>query len=121
MFELSSWGVRRQRGRSRHVPNCCLRPYRDPRLLTKNINADQQPRRASAGKRGVTIAQSRRETDIGFAADSLLEEAVLSELVSEPKFPASWEYTGYFVRRGPPNGLLARNPEPNPTIYEPIP
>jgi hypothetical protein len=28
---------------------------------------------ASAGKRGVTIAQSRRETDIGFAADSLLE------------------------------------------------
>jgi hypothetical protein len=48
-------------------------------------------------------------------------DAVLSELVSEPKFPASWEYTGYFVRRGPPSGLLARNPEPNSTIYEPIP
>ena len=56
-----------------------------------------------------------------FAPDSALEEAVLSELVSEPKFPASWEYTGYFVRTGPPNGLLARNPEPNSTIYEPIP
>jgi hypothetical protein len=25
----------------------------------------------------------------------------LSELVSEPKFPASWEYTGNFVRGGP--------------------
>ena len=56
-----------------------------------------------------------------FAADSPLEEAVLSELVSEAKFPASWEYTGYFVRRGPPSGLLAWNPEPNSTIYEPIP
>jgi hypothetical protein len=38
-------------------------------------------------------------TDFGgarlrFAPDSPLEEAVLSELVSEPKFPASWEYTG---------------------------
>jgi len=33
-------------------------------------------------------------------ADSLLEEAVLSELVSEAKFPASWENTGNFVRLG---------------------
>ena len=62
-----------------------------------------------------------RSEEVGFARDSALEEAVLSELVSEPKFPASWEYTGYFVRRGPPSGLLARNPEPNSTIYEPIP
>jgi hypothetical protein len=54
-------------------------------------------------------------------ADSPLEEAVLSELVSEAKFPASWEYTGYFVRRGPPIVLLGRNPEPNSTIYELIP
>jgi hypothetical protein len=34
------------------------------------------------GQAGVTIAQSRRETDVGFAADSLLEEAVTSEPVS---------------------------------------
>jgi len=45
----------------------------------------------------------------------------LSELVSEAKFPASWEYTGYFVRRGPSSVLLARNREPNSTIYELIP
>jgi hypothetical protein len=32
-----------------------------------------------------------------FVADSLLEEAVSSELVSEPKFPASWESTGNFI------------------------
>ena len=30
-------------------------------------------------------------------ADSLLEEAVMSELVSEAKFPASWENTGIFA------------------------
>src|SRR6202043_53572 len=38
--------------------------------------------------------------EVRFAADSPLEEGVLSELVSEPKFPASWENTGNFVRRG---------------------
>ena len=41
-----------------------------------------------------------------FVDDSPLEEAVLSELVSEAKFPASWEYTGYFVRRGPPDCIV---------------
>jgi hypothetical protein len=35
-----------------------------------------------------------------FAVDSLLEEAVSSEPVSEAKFPASWENTGNFVRLG---------------------
>jgi hypothetical protein len=39
--------------------------------------------------------------EIEFAPDSPLEEAVLSELVSETKFPASWENTGNFVRLGP--------------------
>ena len=32
--------------------------------------------------------------------DSPLEEGVTSELVSEAKFPASWENTGNFVRLG---------------------
>jgi hypothetical protein len=32
-----------------------------------------------------------------FATDSSLEEAVSSEPVSEPKFPASWENAGNFV------------------------
>ena len=37
---------------------------------------------------------------VKFAPDSPLEEAVSSEPVSEAKFPASWENTGNFVRRG---------------------
>jgi hypothetical protein len=36
-----------------------------------------------------------------FAADSPLEEGVLSELVSESKFPASTEYTGNSFDRSP--------------------
>ena len=56
-----------------------------------------------------------------FAADSPLEEGVLSELVSEPKFPASWENTGNFVRRGLRVRLLARNPASNSMVCEPIP
>src|SRR5439155_7133394 len=35
-----------------------------------------------------------------FVADSLLEERVSSELVSEAEFPASWEKAGNFVRLG---------------------
>jgi hypothetical protein len=54
-------------------------------------------------------------------ADSPLEEAVSSELVSEPKFPASWEYTGYFVRRGLRVDYRAWNPQLNSTTYDPIP
>ena len=34
-------------------------------------------------------------------SDSPVEEAVLSELVSEAKFPASWENTGNFASAGP--------------------
>jgi Aldehyde oxidase and xanthine dehydrogenase, a/b hammerhead domain len=56
-----------------------------------------------------------------FAADSLLEEAVLSELVSEAKFPASWENTGNFIRLDLRVRLLARNPRPNSMAYNPIP
>src|SRR5205085_7198965 len=37
-------------------------------------------------------------------ADSLLEEAVMSELVSEAKFPASWEITGNLASAGHQGG-----------------
>ena len=37
---------------------------------------------------------------VKFAVDSLLEEAVSSEPVSEAEFPASWENTGNFVDSG---------------------
>ena len=63
---------------------------------------------------------SCRKRDRGFA-DSPVEEGVLSELVSEPKFPASWENTGNFVRRGLRVRLLARNPASNSMVCEPIP
>jgi hypothetical protein len=56
-----------------------------------------------------------------FAMDSPLEEAVTSEPVSEAKFPASWENTGNFVRRGLRARLSAQNQEPNSTVYDPIP
>jgi hypothetical protein len=56
-----------------------------------------------------------------FAQDSSLEEAVFSELVSEAKFPASWENTGNFVRLGLRVRLLARNPGTNSMAYDPIP
>jgi hypothetical protein len=54
-------------------------------------------------------------------ADSPLEEAVSSEPVSETKFPASWENTGNFVRRGLRLPLLAWNLGPNTMAYDPIP
>jgi hypothetical protein len=65
--------------------------------------------------------QWRRFVAVRFARDSLLEEAVLSELVSEAKFPASWENTGNFIRLGLRVRLLARNPRPNSRAYNPIP
>ena len=37
--------------------------------------------------------------DVKFAYDSLPEEAVLSELVSEAKFPGNWEKYRDFYRR----------------------
>ena len=59
--------------------------------------------------------------EMKFAPDSSLEEAVLSELVSEAKFPASWENTGNFVRLGLRVRLLARNLVPNSMAYDVIP
>ena len=56
-----------------------------------------------------------------FAEDSPLEEAVMSELVSEAKFPASWENTGNFVRLGLRVRLLARNLASNSMAYDAIP
>jgi hypothetical protein len=53
--------------------------------------------------------------------DSLLEEAVLSELVSEAKFPGNWEKYRDFYRRDLRVRLLARNPEPKSVVYDPIP
>jgi hypothetical protein len=43
------------------------------------------------------------------------------ELVSEAKFPASWENTGNFVRLGLRVRLLAHNPASNSTAYDAIP
>jgi hypothetical protein len=50
-----------------------------------------------------------------------VEEAVLSELVSEAKFPASWENTGNSARLDLRVRLLARNLGTNSMIYDPIP
>ena len=44
----------------------------------------------------------------GIISEATLE-AVASELVSEAKFPASWENTGNFVRLSLTVRLLARN------------
>ena len=52
----------------------------------------------------------RREAQFRFARDSPLEEAVLSELVSEAKFPGNWEKYRDFYRRDLRVRLLARNP-----------
>src|SRR5439155_12098902 len=53
-----------------------------------------------------TIARARQEEEVRFARDSPLEEAVLSELVSEAKFPASWENTGNFAPAGHPRRII---------------
>jgi len=63
----------------------------------------------------------RRLPKVRFASDSLLEEAVLSELVSEAKLPASWENTGNFVRLGLRVRLFDRNLGTNSMAYDPIP
>ena len=62
-----------------------------------------------------------QEEEVRFAPDSPLEEAVLSELVSEAKFPASWENTGNFVRLGLRVRLLARNWAGNSMVCDAIP
>src|SRR3984893_69127 len=68
------------------------------------------------------IARGRRcRLRSKFAADSLLEETVLSELVSEPKFPGNRQKYRDFHRRSLRIRLVARNQEPNSVIYDPIP
>jgi hypothetical protein len=59
--------------------------------------------------------------EVRFARDSPLEETVLSELVSEPKFPGNRQKYRDFHRRSLRIRLVARNPEPNSVIYDPIP
>ena len=56
------------------------------------------PRKENPGGEGRGFRKKERK--LRFAGDSPLEEAVLSELVSEGKFPASWENTGNFVCLG---------------------
>src|ERR1700737_3670353 len=86
---------------------------------------DVRPRCAgglsSACQSGIREEGGRRSRGVEFAPDPPLEEAVSSEPVSEAKFPASWENTGNFVRRGLRVRLLARNPASNSMVCEPIP
>ena len=56
-----------------------------------------------------------------FAGDSPLEKTVLSELVSEPKFPGNRQKYRDFHRRSLRIRLVAPNPEPNSVIYNLIP
>jgi hypothetical protein len=74
-----------------------------------------------AGDHKSSTKAKRTSLLVRFASDSPLEEAVSSEPVSEAKFPASWENTGNFVRRGLRVRLLARNPASNSMVCEPIP
>ena len=53
-----------------------------------------QPRQS-----GGAAAAASRFPKVKFARDFLLEEAVLSELVSEAKFPGNWEKYRDFYRR----------------------
>ena len=77
-----------------------------------------------AGKDGVDGERASAPTmieEVRFAADSLLEERVSSEPVSEAQFPGNWEKYRDFYRRGLRIRLSAGNPEPNSIIYDPIP
>jgi hypothetical protein len=56
-----------------------------------------------------------------FVADSLLEEAVSSEPVSEAKFPASREFTGNFIESGLRGASTAAKTRVKPDPYGPIP
>ena len=68
---------------------------------------------------GSLLSRSAQGTES--LADSPLEETVLSELVSEPKFPGNRQKYRDFHRRSLRIRLVARNPEPNSVIYDPIP
>ena len=85
-----------------------------------NHNQEARCLQADSDTRKSMLAGPRSE-EVGFAHDSALEEAVSSELVSEAKFPASWENTGNFVRLGLRVRLLDRNPASNSMAYDAIP
>src|SRR5712671_6018484 len=115
-------GTSADRDCSRSSPASRCRTSHGPAGSTSEAHGLQMSRIPPRAPFPNGIARGRRcRLRSKFAADSLLEEAVLSELVSEPKFPASWEYTGYFVRRGLRVRLLARNPASNSMVCEPIP
>ena len=58
---------------------------------------------------------------VRFARDSLLEEAVSSEPVSEAKFPASREFTGNFIDSELSGASTRAKKAINSVPYEPIP
>jgi hypothetical protein len=58
---------------------------------------------------------------VRFALDSLLEEAVSSEPVSEAKFPASREFTGNFIDSELSGASTRAKKAINSVPYEPIP
>jgi CheY-like chemotaxis protein len=86
-----------------------------PVMMVTAYGDEERRRRAPHAATGMCDVVFR------FALDSPLEGAVSSELVSEAKFPASWEITGNFVRLGLRVRFLARNPTTNSMIYDVIP
>jgi hypothetical protein len=67
-----------------------------------------------------TVAVPGIARDRGFA-DSPVEEAVTSELVSEAKFPASWEITGNFIEPGLSCASSSVKTRVGSKVYDPIP
>ena len=110
-----------------HVRKAASRAARHDHLVARLHRLQLHRGGESLSRRGSDLGADDDRDDIAravrsrFAPDSPLEEAVLSELVSEDKFPASWENTGNFVCLGLRVRLLARNPAPNSMIHDPIP
>jgi hypothetical protein len=84
----------------------------EPELLASPVASPRSTTQAAP-----TAAPDQYE----FARDSSLEGRVSCELVSEPKFPGNREKYRDFHRRSLRVRLVARNPEPNSVIYDPIP
>jgi hypothetical protein len=59
--------------------------------------------------------------EVRSATDSLVEEAVTSEPVSEAKFPVSWENAGNFHRQALPSRKTVENRQAATVAYEEIP
>jgi hypothetical protein len=74
------------------------------------------------GLQPISIADVRRRKHVGHCPESMArQEAVLSEPVSEAKFPASTECTGNFNRPAPVACKTAENKSGRPVFYERIP